>query len=143
MAGQRHTREQSGLWQCQTERRAGRWPGAPSGLYPARGQSALSIDKAEPPVSCRPYVCITRAKKHSKMKFYGVTYLLKPVDPPVNDGVRSLAIIHDGIVQGSTWEPWRGPDGCGIRVHDGNAAPDPVSKSQRKHVSDLLALRVL
>ena len=69
MAGQRHTREQSGLWQCQTERRAGRWPGAPSGLYPARGQSALSIDKAEPPVSCRPYVCITRAKKHSKMKF--------------------------------------------------------------------------
>ena len=45
------------------------------------------------------------------LSIYGVTYLLKPVDPPVNDGVRSLAIIHDGIVQGSTGEPWTGPDG--------------------------------
>ena len=47
------------------------------------------------------------------------------------DGVRSLAIIHDGIVQGSTGEPWRGPDGCGIHVGDGNTAPDPVSKSEK------------
>ena len=62
---------------------------------------------------------------------YGVTYLKKPVDPPLNDGVRSLAIIHDGIVQGSTGEPWRGPDGCGIHVGDGNTAPDPVSKSEK------------
>ena len=51
--------------------------------------------------------------------------------PPLNDGVRSLAIIHDGIVQGSTGEPWRGPDGCGIHVGDGNTAPDPVSKSEK------------
>ena len=55
--------------------------------------------------------------------------MLKPVDPPVNDGARSLAIIHDGIVQGSTGEPWHGPDGCGAHVVDGNTAPDPVSKS--------------
>ena len=35
----RHARltwEQSGPWQCQTERRAGQWPGAPGGLNPAR-----------------------------------------------------------------------------------------------------------
>ena len=56
---------------------------------------------------------------------------IKTGRPPVNDGVRSLAIIHDGIVQGSTWEPWRGPDGCGIHVRDGNTAPDPVSKSEK------------
>ena len=62
---------------------------------------------------------------------YGVTYLLKPVDPPVNDGARSLAIIHVAIVQGSTGEPWRGPDGCVIHVGDSNTAPDPVSKSEK------------
>ena len=62
---------------------------------------------------------------------YGVPYLLKPVDPPVNDGARSLAIIHVAIVQGSTGEPWRGPDGCVIHVGDGNTAPDPVSKSEK------------
>ena len=57
--------------------------------------------------------------------------MLKPVDPPVNDGVRSLAIIHPGIVRHSTGEPWRGPDGCVIHVRDGNTAPDPVSKSEK------------
>ena len=67
----------------------------------------------------------------SILQKYGVPYLLKPVDPPVNDGVRSLAIIHVAIVQGSTGEPWRGPDGCGIHVGDGNTAPDPVSKSEK------------
>ena len=50
---------------------------------------------------------------------------------PFDDGARSLAIIHPGIVRRSTGEPWRGPDECGIRVHDGNAAPDPVSKSEK------------
>ena len=57
--------------------------------------------------------------------------LVKTGRPPVNDGARSLAIIHVAIVQGSTGEPWRGPDGCGIHVGDGNTAPDPVSKSEK------------
>ena len=51
--------------------------------------------------------------------------------PPLNDGARSLAIIHVAIVQGSTGEPWRGPGGCGLHVGDGNTAPDPVSKSEK------------
>ena len=65
----RHTREQSGLWQCQTERRAGRWPGAPSGLYPARGQSALSIHKAEHPSAAGPMSALQGLKNTQKMKF--------------------------------------------------------------------------
>ena len=72
-----------------------------------------------------------RPIRASNVQLYGVPYLKKPVSPPVNDGARSLAIIHVAIVQGSTGEPWRGPDGCGIHVGDGNTAPDPVSKSEK------------
>ena len=63
--------------------------------------------------------------------YYGVTYFKKRVGAPFDDGARSLAIIHPGIVRRSTGEPWRGPDGCGIRVHADHTAPDPVSKSEK------------
>ena len=46
-------------------------------------------------------------------------------------GARSLAIAHVAIVLGSTGEPLRGPDGCGIHVGHGNTAPDTVSKSEK------------
>jgi len=41
------------------------------------------------------------------------------------------SMCHVGIVQGSNCEPSRGPNGCGILVHDVNAAADPVSKSEK------------
>ncbi len=53
------------------------------------------------------------------------------VRPPPNDGARSLAIAHVAIVLGSTVEPLRGPDGCGIHVGHDNTAPDTVSKSEK------------
>ena len=53
------------------------------------------------------------------------------VRPPLNDGARSLAIAHVAIVLGSTGEPLRGPDGCGIHVGHDNTAPDTVSKSEK------------
>ena len=62
---------------------------------------------------------------------YGVTYFKKRVGAPCDDRARSLAIIHPGIVRRSTGEPWRGPDGCGIRLHHDHTAPDPVSKSEK------------
>ena len=46
-----------------------------------------------------------------------------------HNGARSLAIIHAGIVPGSTGEPWRGPDGCGIHMSDDNTTPNRVIKS--------------
>ena len=52
-------------------------------------------------------------------------------NPPPNDGARSLAIAHVAIVLGSTGEPLRGPDGCGIHVGHDNTAPDTVSKSEK------------
>ena len=62
---------------------------------------------------------------------YGVTYSLFCNQPPFNDGARSLAIAHVAIVLGSTGEPLRGPDGCGIYVGHDNTAPDTVSKSEK------------
>ena len=62
---------------------------------------------------------------------YGVTYPFFCNQPPFNDGARSLAIAHVAIVLGSTVEPLRGPDGCGIHVGHDNTAPDTVSKSEK------------
>ena len=56
-------------------------------------------------------------------------------DPPINDGA-----YHVAIVPGSTGGAWRGADGCGIHVGDGNTLLPTRSASQRKHVSDLLAM---
>ena len=53
------------------------------------------------------------------------------VRPPFNDGARSLAIAHVAIDLGSTGGGWRGADGCGLHVGDGNTAPDTVSKSEK------------
>ena len=73
--------------------------------------------------------CCTPSALHASP--YAVTYFKKRVGARFDDGARSLAIIHPGIVRRSTGEPWRGPDGCWIRLHDDHTAPDPVSKSEK------------
>ena len=89
--------------------------------------AVVVVDAILPKRSCQHARAIRRGEVWGPLPWYP----LFCNQPPFNDGARSLAIAHVAIVLGSTVEPLRGPDGCGIHVGHDNTAPDTVSKSEK------------
>ena len=114
----RHTREQ-GLWQWQSERQAGQWPGAPSGIHLRSPDSARA--RLQVPMSHQPFCKRRTSLIHQKSRFFIVAIgrrclchrmlvLVALITMVCSDMADCNASSRD--CKSKSGAPWRAATGC-------------------------------